>query len=84
MDGSDVLHKDFHGAIKKKACLLTEILRDPEELVGKLNKAYEKVPQKGTLKIPRTVEVLAKNVTIGEALNKSMGKGANLKAAGGR
>ena len=55
----------------------------PEELVGKLNKAYEKFPQKGTLKIPRTGEVLAKNVTIGEALNKSMGKGSNLKAAGG-
>ncbi len=82
--GSDELHKEFHEAIKKEGVPFNKKFSGTsDELVGKLNKAYEGFPQKGTLKIPRTGQVLAENITIGDALKKSVGKGSNLKSAGG-
>jgi RHS repeat-associated protein len=82
--GSDELHKEFHEAIKKEGVPFNKKFSGTsDELVSKLNKAYEGFPQKGTLKIPRTGKVLAENITIGDALNKSIGKGTNIKSAGG-
>lgn len=84
VEGSDKLHQQFHEAIKQEGVPFNRKFDGTsEELVSKLNKAYEKFPQKGTLKVPRTGQVLAKDVTIGEALNKSIGKAPNVKSAGG-
>ncbi|WP_205420415.1 RHS repeat domain-containing protein, partial [Pseudomonas coronafaciens] len=83
IEGSDKLHQEFHDAIKKEGVPFNKKFEgSPEELVNKLDKAYEKFPQKGTLKVPRTGQVIAKNVTIGEALSKSIGK-SGVKSAGG-
>ncbi|MEW5514430.1 RHS repeat-associated core domain-containing protein, partial [Pseudomonas asiatica] len=84
IEGSDKLHQQFHDAIKKEGVPFNKKFEGTsEELVKKLNKAYEGFPQKGTLKIPRTGQVLAKDVTIGEALTKSLGKGSGNNSAGG-
>ncbi|WP_183139144.1 RHS repeat domain-containing protein, partial [Pseudomonas syringae group genomosp. 7] len=84
VDGSDKLHQEFHDAIKKEGVPFNKKFDGtPEELVSKLDKAYQKFPQKGTLKVPRTGQVIAKNVTIGEALSKSIGKSADINSAGG-
>jgi len=84
IEGSDKLHQRFHDAIKKEGVPFNKKFEGTsDELVKKLNKAYEGFPQKGTLKIPRTGQVLAKDVTIGEALTKSLGKGGGGNSAGG-
>ncbi|WP_085679622.1 MULTISPECIES: RHS repeat-associated core domain-containing protein [unclassified Pseudomonas] len=84
VDGSDKLHQQFHDAIKKEGVPFNKKFDGTsDDLVKKLNKAYEGFPQKGTLKIPRTGQVLAKDVTIGEALTKSLGKSGGSNSAGG-
>nr|WP_322265758.1 RHS repeat-associated core domain-containing protein [Pseudomonas asiatica] len=84
IEGSDKLYQQFHDAIKKEGVSFNKKFEGAsEELVKKLNKAYEGFPQKGTLKIPRSGQVLAKDVTIGEALTKSLGKDSGNNTAGG-
>ncbi|UBM24394.1 DUF6531 domain-containing protein [Pseudomonas sp. p1(2021b)] len=84
VEGSDKLHQQFHEAIKKEGVPFNKKFEGTsDELVKKLEKSYEGFPQKGTLKIPRTGQVLAKDITIGEALTKSLGKGTNTNSAGG-
>ncbi len=84
VDGSDKLHQQFHDAIKKEGVPFNKKFNGTSDvLVKKLNKAYEGFPQQGTLTIPRTEQVLAKDVTIGEALTKSLGKSGGNNSAGG-
>ncbi|WP_205870357.1 RHS repeat domain-containing protein, partial [Pseudomonas viridiflava] len=84
VDGSDKLHQQFHDAIKKAGVPFSgEFEGTSDELVKKLNSAYQDFPQKGTLKIPRTGKILAENITVGEALSKSIGKGPNINSVGG-
>ncbi|AZK46696.1 hypothetical protein EIM92_11470 [Paenibacillus lentus] len=73
LEGSDLLHKEFHDAIRKEGISFNGSFKGTsEEVVEKLNKAYKPFKQRGYMKIPKTGEILAKNVTIQGALNKSL------------
>ena len=84
VEGSDTLHKRFHESITKQDIPFNQKFNGTSnDLVAKISKAYEGFPEKGTLKIPRTGEILAKNITIREAFLKLVGKGTNSKSSTG-
>ncbi|MCU1785546.1 RHS domain-containing protein, partial [Pseudomonas sp. 13B_2.1_Bac1] len=84
IEGSDTLHKKFHAEISKQGVpFSTKFDGSSKDLINKISKAYENFPEKGVLKIPRTGEILAKNITIREAFLKIVGKGSNPKSGSG-
>jgi len=84
VEGSDTLHKKFHAEISKQGVpFSTKFDGTSKALINKIAKAYEGFPEKGMLKIPRTGEILAKNITIREAFLKIVGKGSNPKSGSG-
>ena len=63
----------MHDAIKNAGVPFNKkFIGTPEELIEKLNNGYSDFKQRGYVKIPRTGEIIAKNITIQGALNKSL------------
>lgn len=74
VDGSDKVHENFHKAIAKEGVPFSSKFKGTTaDLLSKIDKAYKPFTEKGFLKIPRTGQILAKDVTIGEAFRKIIG-----------
>lgn len=73
VEGSDILHRDMHSAVKDAGVPFnSKFTGTPEELIEKLDHGYSGFKERGYVKIPRTGEIIAKNVTIQGALHKSL------------
>ena len=73
VEGSDILHKDAHQSLKDNGVPFNQKYDgDADSLIKKTKKSYKKFPQKGTLKIPRSGEVIAENVTLSQSVDESV------------
>jgi len=70
---SDALHKDLHAAADAAGVPFKTVYEgDQASMIKKLDAAYKPFNQKGYLKIPSTGQVIAKNVTMRQALKKAL------------
>ena len=73
VEDSKNLHYNFHDSLEKNGVpFSTKFEGTQEELITKVKLAYQDFEQKGYLKIPRTGEIIATDITIGEAVDKQL------------
>ena len=73
VDGSDTLHKQLHDALKKEGIPFSRpFTGTQQELIDKVKKGYQGIGDKGFLKIPNTGEIIAKDITIAQAVDEQI------------
>ena len=73
IEGSADLHKEIHQSLKDGGVPFNRKFDGTqEELIEKIKDAYDSFTEKGTLKIPSTDDIIAENITLSEAVDKSI------------
>lgn len=71
--GSNVLHHDMHKALEDGGVPFSKKFEGSQaDLITKTKAAYGGFDQKGYLKVPSTGEIIAKDITVAEAVYKQL------------
>jgi RHS repeat-associated protein len=73
VDGSDVLHRNMHQQVKDAGVPFNRPFTGTrKELLEKIRTGYTGLDQKGFLKIPATGEIIARDITIKDAVDEQL------------